>query len=89
MTSAGIQHVHDFAPAGTEATAQGFYSGVHSYLANATSGFFGGWILVLHKGDPNAYYVLFGYTALLAAMGTVLYSVHRIYGICGMCGVFN
>ncbi|PJF19934.1 hypothetical protein PSACC_00238 [Paramicrosporidium saccamoebae] len=81
LTSAGIQYIHDSAPVGTEATAQGFYSGVHSYLANATAGLFSGWVLFAHKEDPNAYYALFSYTALLAATGIIFYSVHRVYKV--------
>lgn len=74
--SAGALYAHNVSPTGIEATAQGFYSGVHSYLSNAASGFFGGIILQLHRDDPNTYKVLFLYTGLLSALGLLIYTFH-------------
>lgn len=76
LISAGARYVHDLAPPGMEATAQGIYSGVHSYLANAASGFLGGVILYMHRADPRAYRALFAYTSVLSAIGCIIFSVH-------------
>ena len=78
LISAGVRYVHDVAPAGAEATAQGFFSGVHSHLANAASGFLGGLILQLHESNPPAYRELFRYTAVLATVGLVLFSLRQL-----------
>lgn len=69
LISAGARYVHDLAPSGVEATAQGIYSGVHSYLANAASGFLGGYILYTHRADSRAYNELFAFASLLSAAG--------------------
>lgn len=73
LISAGALYAHNVSPTGVEATAQGLYSGVHSYLSNAASGFFGGIILQIHRDDPDSYKVLFLYTSLLSALGLAIY----------------
>lgn len=81
LISAGARYVYDYAPIGTEATAQGFFSGVHSYLANSASGFFGGLILELHNNDPAAFQFLFKYTAVLALLGIVLFTLRYMIAV--------
>jgi hypothetical protein len=78
LVSAGVRYVHDHAPPGYEATAQGIFSGIHNYLANATSGFFGGAILHLYRESPSAYQILFKYTSLLSLSGLVLFSLRQL-----------
>lgn len=79
LIAAGARYVHDLAPLGVEATAQGIYSGVHSYLANAVSGFFGGYILYTYRADSRAYNALFAYTSLLSAVGCFTFISYFIW----------
>lgn len=78
VVSAGARFVHDFAPSGAEATAQGFFSGVHSYLANASSGFFGGLILETYQHDPNSFQILFTITSILSFIGLGLFTIRHL-----------
>lgn len=63
---AGVKITHELAPAGCETTAQGFFSGIHSNLANALSGFLGGLLLNAMQDDPKAVQKLFLLTAIVS-----------------------
>lgn len=76
LISSGALYANNASPAGVEATAQGLYSGVHSYLSNAASGFLGGMILQIHRDGPDPYKVLFLYTSLASALGLAIYALY-------------
>lgn len=78
LISAGVRYCHDVAPPGASTTAQGFFSGVHSFLANATSGFFGGAILQLFHRHQHGYRILFAATAILSFIGLALYCLRQL-----------
>lgn len=82
LVSAGVRYVHDFAPVGVEATAQGFFSGVHSYLANAASGFFSGFVLQIYENDAFAFQKLFAYTSVLSAIGISTFCIKQLLATC-------
>lgn len=76
LVSAGVRYVHELSPPGVEATAQGFFSGVHSYLANAASGFFGGTILQMCSHHAEPFKALFAYTSILSTAGIVAFAAY-------------
>lgn len=78
LVSAGVRYVHDLSPPGVEATAQGLFSGVHSYLANAASGFFGGAILHMCSSHAEPFKVLFAYTSILSTVGLVAFVAYYL-----------
>jgi hypothetical protein len=80
LIAGGTRYVCDSAPAGYEATAQGLFSGVHSYLANSASGFFGGLILHLYRNydEPIALRHLFSITSGVAVLGMLIHVLSLI-----------
>ncbi len=71
LVSAGVHYVHSYSSSGREATAQGFFTGVYCYLANASSGLFGGLVLHVYSDAPHKFRTLFTYTSVLSLLGII------------------
>lgn len=71
----GTRIAHDIAPIGTEATAQGFFSGIHGNLSNAFSGLFGSFIIQLFRDEPLAMRYLFQISTFITLGSCLVYSI--------------
>lgn len=80
LLSAGARIAHDCAPRGCQSLAQGFFSGVNSYLSISLAGILSGVIFHITKSASTAvsYHQLFVVTSALAFLGIVIYSI-RIF----------
>lgn len=72
---AGVKMAHELAPAGCEATAQGFFSGIYSSLANAMSGILGGLILKLFEKEQDGLPKLFLITGIICLVSSVAFGL--------------
>jgi hypothetical protein len=73
----GTRIAHDFAPVGCEATAQGFFSGVHNNLANALAGLVS-WMIIdwaTTVGYENPLRVLFSVVAVVSVIAPTLFTL--------------
>lgn len=75
---AGVRMAHDMAPVGSEATAQGFFSGVHASLPNALSGIFGGIMLKMYEGDDKFLQKLFLNTAAISFTSLLMFMAKQL-----------
>lgn len=76
---AGVHIAHGLAPATTEATAQGFFSGVQASLGNASAGFIGGMILKFYRYDPLRFNKLFMHTSIFSAITCLAYAIQHFF----------
>lgn len=79
IITAGVRIAHSLAPHGCEATAQGFFSGIQSNLANAIAGFVGGIILKWYESDRLALQKLFIHTAIFSTLSCIIYGAQQYF----------
>jgi len=79
IITAGVRIAHGLAPHGCEATAQGFFSGIQSNLANAIAGFVGGIILKWYEADSLALQKLFMHTSIFSGLLCFAYAFQNWY----------
>lgn len=76
IVSGGVRLVYELSQGtGLSAMAQGFFSGTHSYLANALSGFFGGIILQVNQTCDEPFRRLFLTTTGVSILGIIIFLV--------------
>ena len=75
VIQAGVRIAHSLAPPGCEATAQGFFSGIQAYLANALAGCVGAVTLKIYEKSPFALNTLFLHTAIVSFVTCIIYAV--------------
>ena len=75
----GIRIAHDIAPRGAEATAQGFFSGIHGNLSNSVAGLFGSFVLTFMSDSQDSLRHLFRIAFLLSFSVAVAYLLSIIY----------
>jgi hypothetical protein len=75
----GTRIAHDIAPPGAEATAQGFFSGIHGNLSNAFSGLFGSLVISILKDGRLALRHMFQVSTLITLGSCLIYCVFLFF----------
>ncbi len=79
IVTSGVRIAHQLAPPGCEATAQGFFSGIQSSLANAIAGIVGGLILKIYEDDPHKVIKLFMHTSIFSFLICCIYGLQQYF----------
>lgn len=75
----GTRISHDIAPPGAQATAQGFFSGVHGNLSNAMAGLFGGVVIQIMHDNHLALRHLFQLSTIITLASCLFYCLFLFF----------